>query len=288
MSDPIRDRVALVTGAARGIGRAIAAALLDAGGRVALCDIDEQAVLRTAAEMAPRPAHGFGLDVTDRAAFEGVVARVERELGPVDVLVNNAGIMPLGPFLDQPETADRRQMDINVWGVTHGMRVVLPRMIGRKRGHVVNIASCAGKASAPFASMYSATKHAVVGLTEGVRYELRATGVSFTYVMPSLVDTELIDGAHRLRWPPLVRPEDVANATVNAILRGKVDVFVPRAARLSAILPAVLPRRFYEGIGRALGVDRVFENIDVEARSAYDRRALGERATRLSGGDSAR
>src|SRR5690606_12715348 len=111
----------------------------------------------------------YRLDVTDLDAFTDVVARVEGELGPVDILVNNAGIMPVGPFAALAPDTDDKQIAINLFGVIHGMRATLPRMMRCKRGHVVNIASSAGKVGIPNIAVYCATKHAVVGLTEAVR-----------------------------------------------------------------------------------------------------------------------
>ena len=169
----LRGRVALVTGGARGIGKATTRALLAAGARVAIADIDSQAAEATAEALsADGTTRAYGLDVTDRHQFEDVVQEIEAQLGPVDLLVNNAGIMVLGPFLQLDQRLDERQVDINVYGVINGMRTVVPSMVRRGTGHVVNIASSAGRVGVPFAATYSATKFAVIGLTEAVRYEL--------------------------------------------------------------------------------------------------------------------
>ena len=273
----VAGRVTLVTGAARGIGRAIAESFVAAGAPVALCDIDAEGVLEVAEELGHRGTRvgAWALDVTDPEAFEDVVRRVEHELGPIDILVNNAGIMPLGPFHELSPATDRKQVEVNLFGVAHGMRAVLPRMERRHRGHVVNIASGAGKVGIPFAAMYCATKHAVVGLTEAVRAEWIDSGIDFSYVMPLLVDTELISGAGRLRLFPVVQCEDVADATLAAVRKGQVDVFVPRSARIAHVLPALLPRPVYERLGRLFHLDRIFSDLDQGARAAYHARALG-------------
>lgn len=273
----VMGRIALVTGAGRGIGLATARALLEAGAPVALCDIDEQRVeeaVRELGRIGPK-ARAYPLDVREPRQWEAVLKRVKKDLGPVDVLVNNAGIMPLGGFLKLDPAVDARQIDINVHGVVHGMRAVLPGMVTRGRGHIVNIASAAGKVGMPYAAVYSAAKHAVVGLTEAVRHEFQPHGVQFTYVMPSLVDTELISGAGRVRWPPVARPEDVADAILDALETGRVDVYVPRVARLAAVLPALFPRRVYERIGTLLGLATIFADVDHEARAAYRARTEG-------------
>jgi len=274
----LAGRVTLVTGAARGIGRAIATTFVEHGAPVALCDIDEAALGRTADDLSGRGARveAYRLDVTDAAAFADVFARVEHDLGPVDVLVNNAGIMPVGPFLELDPAVDRKQIEINLFGVIHGMRVALPRMGHRRRGHIVNIASSAGKAGIPNIAVYCGTKHAVIGLTEAVRIEMRGTGIDFTYVMPALVDTELTAGTGRMIWPPLVSAQDVADAVVRAVRSGQVDVFVPRGARLATVLPVLLPRAVVECIARLLHLDRIFtDEVDDDARRTYRDRVFG-------------
>jgi len=279
--DDIAGRVVLVTGAARGIGRSIAAAFLDRGARVAITDKDATLADVTAGALDPRRTRTrvYALDVTDADAFLRVVARVEHEMGPLDVVVNNAGIMPLGRFTDLGPTVERLQFEINVFGVMNGMRAVVPRMRARRRGHVVNIASTAGVVGIPYAAGYSASKHAVVGLTEAVRREEMASGIDFSYILPIPVKTDLMRGAQALRWPPIIPPESVADAVIDAVRTGKVDVFVPKSARLAVFLQAVAPRTFYERFGKLMNMDRLFGDVDQRARAAYHRRILGEEAS---------
>jgi len=269
----LAHKIAIVTGGARGIGRAVAEALLSEGAQVALVDRDELTGAATAKELG-RGCRSYGLDVTDLEAFEACVERVERELGPVDILVNNAGIMPLGAFLEQTSEADRLQIDVNLHGVIHGMRAVLPSMHRRGTGHVVNIASVAGRIGAPHAAVYSATKHAVIGLTEAVRSEYENTGLRFSYVMPALVDTELIHGTGLPPYPPPLTPAQVADAVLLGLHTGKVDIYAPRFVRFSQILPAILPRSLYEWIGKAFGIERIFVELDPKARRSYRDRIL--------------
>lgn len=259
-------RVVLITGGARGIGKCTAQALLERGCKVVLTDVDAEGLRATADELG---AAAWRLDVSDAAAFAAVVEEVEQEVGPIDLLVNNAGIMRLGSFLESEPAAHDVQLSVNLHGVMSGMRAVLPRMIGRGRGHVVNIASTAGKVGTPFGAVYSASKHAVIGLSEGVRHEIAGTGVSLSYVCPAPVDTELLRGVKELKWPKPVGPEQVAAAVLRCVQTGKVDVYVPRSARLAAVLPALLPRRVSEGIGRLLGVNDLFVGVDREARAEY-------------------
>jgi hypothetical protein len=271
----LTGRVAVVTGGARGIGRATTEALLRAGCSVAIADCDALTARSAARDLSTEGrVLAYALDVTDLAAFKALVTRVEEELGHVDILINNAGIMPLGGFLDLDPSVDRAQIDVNLYGVINGMRAVLPGMVGRNRGHVVNIASVAGRIPVPHASVYAATKHAVIGLTESVRAEYDGTDLRFSYVMPALVDTELILGAGRPSFPPALTPKEVACGVLRALETGRVEVYLPGFSRISKILPALTPRAMYEPVGRFLGVDKMFSTVDDAARSTYRERIL--------------
>jgi NAD(P)-dependent dehydrogenase (short-subunit alcohol dehydrogenase family) len=267
---PIAGRVVAITGAARGIGRATAGALVDAGARVAIGDLDAGLAQRTATELG---CAAHAVDVTDPASFERFLDWVEAEVGPLDVLVNNAGILHLGPFLEEDEAATRRQVDVNLLGVIHGTRLGVRRLRERGGGHLVNVASSAGKVTPPGIATYTATKHAVVGLTEAVRLEQRGSGIDFSIVMPGVVRTEMIAGYARSRVVSEIEPEDVADAIVGALRRPRVDVFVPRSLGRINRLMQILPRRAREWVGRAVGVDRITWDADRSVRGAYESRA---------------
>jgi NADP-dependent 3-hydroxy acid dehydrogenase YdfG len=270
----LTGQVAAITGAARGIGKATAQAFLREGMKVAIGDLDGDLAEQTAAELGPNAA-GFLLDVTNRASFEAFLDDAEERLGPLDVLVNNAGIMSLGRFLDEDDATAIRMVDINLHGVILGMKIALPRLVARGRGHVVNIASQAGKYGAPGGATYSATKHAVVGVTEAVRGELHLEGsdVRLSYVLPYIVNTELGAGTQRAHGFRNLEPADVADAIVDALRHGLVDVWLPRSSRHTHRLGALLPRRASERVARALKADRVLMGADLEARAAYELRA---------------
>ncbi|HYJ21191.1 MAG TPA: SDR family NAD(P)-dependent oxidoreductase, partial [Solirubrobacterales bacterium] len=193
--------------------------------------------------------------------------------GPVDVFVNNAGIMPLSPFVAEPDAVARGQVDINVHGVLHGMKLVLPRFVARGTGHLINVASTAGKAGFPGGATYCGTKHFVVGVSEAVRAELRDTAIEVSCVMPGVVDTELAGGLQETRAVKKVRPEDVADEIVAVLERPRFDVFVPRSIGPISTVMNLLPRSGREAVSRALKADKVLAGADPNARRGYELRA---------------
>jgi NAD(P)-dependent dehydrogenase (short-subunit alcohol dehydrogenase family) len=269
---PIQGKVAAVTGGARGIGRATAQALLREGVRVAIGDVDVELAERTARELGGG-CIGLPLDVTGRASFESFLDRVEAELGPLDVLVNNAGIMPLGPFHEESDETAIRQIDINLHGVITGTKLALARMRPRRTGHIVNLASYAGRAPVPGGATYVATKHAVVGLTYAVWLENREQGVELSAVMPGVVNTELASGLAKSRGFKPVEPEDVANAIVEALRHPRIDVYVPRSLGRMFRLGVLLPTKGGELLARIFKGDRVLADADLARRAAYEARA---------------
>jgi NADP-dependent 3-hydroxy acid dehydrogenase YdfG len=270
----LAGEVVAITGGARGIGRATAKALLGQGMKVAIGDVDLEAASRTAAELGPS-AVALPLDVTDRESFAAFLDGAAARLGPLDVLINNAGIMQIGRFIDEDDLTARRMIDINLHGVILGMKLALERMIPRDRGHIVNISSQAGKFGAPGGATYSATKHAVVGLTEAIRGELRLMGahVDLSYVMPFVVNTELGSGLGEARGMTNLEPSEVAEAIVEALQYKTVDVWVPKQAKRTNALGVLLPRSLSEGMARAMKADRVLAGADLNRRRDYELRA---------------
>jgi NADP-dependent 3-hydroxy acid dehydrogenase YdfG len=274
----LEGRVIAITGAARGIGRATAQACVRAGMRVSIGDLDLDAAERTASELGCETI-AVQLNVVDRASVGRFLDITEARLGPIDVLVNNAGIMQLGSFLQEDDATARRQVDINVHGVLHGMKEGLPRLLARPQGHLVNIASTAGKVGFAGGATYSATKHFVVGISEAARNELRGSRVEISCVMPVIVKTELAAGLAEGRFIKQIQPEDVADAIVQALRYPRFDVFVPRNVGPLTKLGGAMPQRVREGFGRALRIDRSLAAPDSEARRAYElRAAASERA----------
>jgi short-subunit dehydrogenase len=189
------------------------------------------------------------------------------------VLINNAGIMPIGPFVDEDDATARRMIDINLHGVIYGMKLAIPGMRKRGSGHIVNLASQAGKAGIPGGATYCATKHAVVGLSEAVRAELRDSGVEVSVVMPAVVNTELGKGLPDTRGVKKLAPEEVANEIVKALQFPKFDVWVPASSAAIDKLLHPLPRRAKEAIARFMRVDKVLAEPNRAERAAYEARA---------------
>jgi NAD(P)-dependent dehydrogenase (short-subunit alcohol dehydrogenase family) len=184
-------RVALVTGAARGIGLAVSRRLAEAGARVALGDIDETAAKEAASQLGGLAVH---LDVTDGTSVSVAVERVVSELGAINILVNNAGIYPPGPFMDQTDEQWHKVLGVNLDGSMRCSREVAKRMVTSGGGVIVNISSIEGhRAGAPGLCAYVTSKHAVEGLTKSMAVELGPAGIRVVAVSPTIVQTPGLD-----------------------------------------------------------------------------------------------
>ncbi|GAA4103908.1 SDR family oxidoreductase [Nocardioides kongjuensis] len=267
-----------VTGGARGIGRATVEAFLTRGAKVSFGDLDLDLAQATAGETGASAHH---LDVADRSSYDAFVTAAEEEHGPVDVLVNNAGVMPNGAFLDMDPALDRLMMEVNVHGVLHGMRRVLPGMVERRRGHVVNVASLAGKFPIPGLAVYNASKFAVVGLTAATRLEMAPHGVTLTAVLPSAVDTDLASGLD-MRPIPKVTPQRVAAAVVGSVRSREAEIAVPRYVGVLAATTTLIPTGVLDRVRKVVRDDRAL-HTDTTQRAGYSARldaAATERTVR--------
>lgn len=271
----VRGKVIVITGGARGIGLATATALHNLGAKVAIGDIDEAKVKESGADLG-LDVYGK-LDVTDKDSFSDFLDQVERQLGPIDVLVNNAGIMPVGRIIDEPDSVTRRILDINVYGVILGSKLAVARMVPRGRGHVINVASLAGELHLVGLATYCASKHAVIAFTDSARLEYRSDGVKFSMVLPTFVNTELTSGTAGAKGFKNAEPADIADAIVGLVARPKPRVRVTRAAGAMVVSQKFMPRSFAEALNRILGGEHVFtDEVDLAKRSAYEARARGE------------
>lgn len=273
--DNIRGRTIAITGAARGIGHATAKALLARGARVVIGDRDvallEEAVIGLGKF---GQVTGYPLDVTDRESFEMFLGKARTDgAGHIDVLINNAGVMPIGAFLEQSEQSIRSSIEVNVYGVLTGCQLVLPEMVKRRRGHVINIASMSGLIPVPGQVVYVGAKHAVVGLTVALADEMAPHGVEVSVVMPPFTNTQLISGTAETPGTKPVEPEDIAAAIVKTLDKPKTHVSVPTPLRFTAAAASMLGPRGRRWMNRKLGLDQVFLEFDKTARQGYEDRA---------------
>jgi NAD(P)-dependent dehydrogenase (short-subunit alcohol dehydrogenase family) len=265
----ISGRMVAITGGARGLGLATAKELASRGARVAIGDLDgDLARVEAAALPGPGPHAGHPLDVTDQESFAAFLDQAG-DLGPLEVLINNAGIMPVAPFVQEDAVVTRRQIEINLLGVTTGSRLALDRMLPRGSGHIVNLSSAAGRIAVPGEAVYTATKHAVVGFGEALRAELRGTGIEVSTILPSLAATELAAGMRPPRFVPMVQPEQVAKAIAKTLERPRLEVIVPGWTAPLVRMTLALPAGGRDMVRRFFGVDEVSGEVDSSARASY-------------------
>src|ERR1700694_1587272 len=212
--DNISGRTIAITGAARGIGYATAKTLLARGARVVIGDRDVAMQESAVADLTKLgQVSGYPLDVSDRESFATFLDKARTDGGGhIDVLINNAGVMPIGPFLEQSEQAVRSSIEVNLYGVLTGCQLALPDMIARRSGHIINIASLAGLIPLPGQVVYVAAKFGVVGLSAALADEMAPHGVEVSVVMPPVTNTELISGTKNSGAIKPVEPEDIAAA----------------------------------------------------------------------------
>jgi NAD(P)-dependent dehydrogenase (short-subunit alcohol dehydrogenase family) len=231
-------KTAIVTGGASGIGRALAAALVAQGGRVTLADIDGDAAQRTASELAAAVT-GSGsvdacrLDTRDEDGFRSLVATTIERDGRLDFLFNNAGISLGGPTHELTRAHWDRIIDVNIRGVVNGVLAAYPHMIDQGHGHIVNTASGAGLAPPPFVTAYAMTKHAVVGLSTGLRPEAALHGVRVSVLCPGSIETPILDRAPDADLPAMTSAPVTARQYLATVKQKPIpaDKFASRALR---------------------------------------------------------
>ena len=268
MSDPFRGRVAVITGGAGGIGFAMAEAFAARGAKIALADLDEAAMDARAKLLRERGTEVLCVrtDVTQRASVNGLAERVFQHFGAAHLICNNAGIAIAGPLLQMTPDDWRLTMDIDFWGVVHGVEAFAPRLIEQKQGgHVLNTASMAGLVGMSWLGVYCAAKFAVVGFTESLRRELEVHGIGISVLCPMIVATDITANSMRMRGlevpkavaepdqPPagalvggVIGAEEVARRVVRGIERNDLYILTHpeqrellrrRAARLDEAAP---------------------------------------------------
>ncbi|OBB35372.1 SDR family oxidoreductase [Mycobacterium sp. 852002-51961_SCH5331710] len=273
--DNIRGKTIAITGAARGIGYATAKALLARGARVVIGDRDVALQESAVAQLTKLgPVSGYPLDVTDRESFSAFLDKARTDGGGrIDVLINNAGVMPIGPFVDETEQSIRSTLEVNLYGVIAGCQLVLPDMIARRSGHIINIASLSGLIPVPGQVVYVGAKFGVVGLTAALADEVAQHNVDVSVIMPPFTNTELISGTKSGGAIKPVEPEEIAAAIVKTLDKPKTHVSVPTPLRFTAQAAQMLGPRGRRWLNNKLGLDRVFLDFDTSARKKYEDRA---------------
>jgi short-subunit dehydrogenase len=266
--DVLSKAVVLITGAGRGIGRCCAEAMAKKGARLAIVDLDREAADQCVEDLGGE-ARAFSLDIGDAEAFERCVAKVEAALGPVRILVNNAGVMHVGAMESLDTATEERMLRTNLLGVMNGVRAVRPSMRSQGGGLVVNLASLVARIPLPYTAVYSATKAGVAGLTEALRLELHDEGIRFMGVYPGYVRTELTAGVPLPRFPRAVTPEQVAEGLIRGIEAERASVYVPASGRYMALLRPLIPLRLTRVLGGLSGTMDLFNRIDSDQREAY-------------------
>jgi len=266
-------RTVAITGAARGIGLATARAAANAGAQVVIGDLDTAALTAAAEQIGPR-AHPVFLDVTSRESFAAFLdTAAQQSDGDLDVLINNAGIQHIGALVDATEADVHRQIEVNVGGTLTGLQLALARMVPRGRGHIINISSAAGRTTLAHNGVYSATKAAIIALSEAADAETSGQGVQVSVILPGLVDTDMAAGAYQPPGLRMIAPEAVAAAILGVIARPRFQVWVPASTGWLYHAVAVLPRSARDTLTRMLRIDRTIIDVDWAARADYEHRA---------------
>ena len=266
----LAGRVIAITGAARGIGLATAEALIAQGAKVSIGDVDLELAEKEAQRIG---AKAFKVDVRDRASFAQFIQNTVQHYGSLYALVNNAGIMPMGAFLDEDPDLVDTQIDINFRGVIMGMQLALPELLKHAEGHIVNIASLAGRFALPGSAVYSGTKSAVIGLTEAVAGEFRDSNIQFTAILPSKVLTELSSGTDQAgKIIPAVTVQQVAQAVVSTLLKPRLFIAVPDYLQTVHSAYGLMPQWLQKGTRRLLGDDGILTKLDHSAHASYAKR----------------
>jgi all-trans-retinol dehydrogenase (NAD+) len=255
----LRGQRVLITGAGRGLGRALAAAFAGMGAAVALSDLDPERIESAAAELRQRGAHAFAqpLDVTNDESIQASRRRIAGEFGPIDVLVNNAGIVHGGRFLDVPLERHRATIAVNLTGLVGVTHAFLPDLLQRSAPAIVNIASASALAPLPGGGTYAASKAAVLSFTDSLREELRQTGNRHAHVMavcPSFIGTGMFAGVTPPRGTRMLSADALAKRIIQALDWRQELLIAPGSVRLLWGLCRGLPRPIYGWLCRRLGV----------------------------------
>ncbi|MHB8512206.1 MAG: SDR family NAD(P)-dependent oxidoreductase [Actinomycetota bacterium] len=244
---------AIITGASRGIGRAAAIMASKRGAKVGLIARTQSDLETVLKECGGRGAIATA-DVTSRSELEAAIKQIEQQMGPCDILVNNAGAGAFGSFIDTSIEAYEEMIRVNYFSTLYAMKAVLPGMLQRRRGHIVNVASIAGRIGAPLESAYSGSKFAVAGMSEAVAIELASKGIGLSIVNPGPVKTNFFQarGApYERKSPKPVEAEVVAKRIIDAVEKNKLDSYIPRWLGAAVLARVSMPSMYKNGTRRS-------------------------------------
>jgi short-subunit dehydrogenase len=257
--ETVKNKKVLITGGAMGMGRLFAEKGVEEGAKVVLWDINEKELKKTVKELKAKGGkiHSYIVDVSDPKDIERGAKQVLDEVGTIDILFNNAGIVIGANFVDHSAEDIERTIKINVLGLMHVARMFLPAMIKKKAGRIVNMASAAGLISNPKMSVYASSKWAVIGWSDSLRLEMEKEGykdLRVTTVMPSYVNTGMFKGVKAPFLTPILKPQDVVDAAWKGMKRGDIFVRAPFMVNLTPFLKGVLPVRVFDFVAQKLNV----------------------------------
>lgn len=260
----LAGKVVLVTGGAHGIGLETARAFARAGARVVVADVNQQWLDEAVKDLRAggHEAKGIRVDLREREQVYEMIDRATWEMGQIDILVNNAGVVFPRRIMDIDEEEINDTLKVNIHAPIWATKKVLPQMMERRLGHIVNIGSAAGKTTNPYISVYCATKFAVVGFTDSLHQELHGSGIETTLVNPGWIKSGMFKGAKRVklltRWVP---PELVARKIIDAVVKSKAEIHVPRMMWIGGFLRAILGPKVMDFLWRLFRGQDLFAGV---------------------------
>jgi len=255
-----KDKTVLITGAAHGIGYLMAQHAASLGAKLVICDVNHDALEKAAKELEKKCSSviACAFDISDKKAVYDSARDIIRQAGKIDILINNAGIVQTGEILSIPDEMHLKQVEVNLMGTLWMIKAFAPDMVKRNAGHIVNIASSAGLLAIPGMGMYSATKHAIMGLTEALRNELKNNNskVKLTVDCPYLIKTGMFEGMKTPFWQPGLKPQAMADAVIKGILKDSKIVGKPFTVFMPPIIKALFPPAVMDTIARLSGFSK--------------------------------
>ncbi len=257
----VKDKNVIITGAAMGIGKLFAKRFAADGARLVLVDVNEEALTHTGEEIRGQGTDvaTYVCDLSQRRNVEDLSDKVHAEVGKMDVVVNNAGVVFGGPFLEVDQDKHDLTMQVNAMAFMWMTRAFLPDMIEKGAGHFLNVASASGLLGLPRGTSYAASKWAAIGFSESIRLEMAELGhknIKVTIVAPSYIRTGMFDGVNAPLLTPLLDPEDLVDKAYRAFKRDQIYVLEPFMVKLTPFLKGVLPPPVFDAVGKLFGVTR--------------------------------